>query len=93
MGQTLDQFTAGQRVKVTQQIPQVDDTWTNTIIGTVAKCERQKTGSWFAHSKDDKLWLDRLILKLDDGEIVTINMDQYTHVELVEVEKAADAID
>lgn len=84
MGQTIDQFTVGQRVKVTQQIPQVTETWTNTITGTVQKYERQKTGSWFAHAKDDKLWLDRLILKLDDGEIVTINADQYTHVEVVE---------
>ena len=91
MGQTIDQFVNGQRVKVTQQIPQVTETWTNTIIGTVQKYERQKTGSWFAHSKDDKLWLDRLILKLDDGEIVTCNLDQYTHVEVLEVEAAADA--
>lgn len=93
MGQTIDQFAVGQRVKVTQQIPQVTETWTNTIIGTVQKYERQKTGSWFAHAKDDKLWLDRLILKLDDGEIVTINVDQYTHAETVETAKAIETVD
>lgn len=84
MGQTLDQFEAGQRVTVTQQIPQVEKVWTNTITGTVQRYEQQKTGSWFAHAKDDKLWLDRLILKLDDGEIVTLNLDQYSHVELAD---------
>ena len=92
MGQTIDQFVNGQRVKVTQQIPQVTETWTNTIIGTVQKYERQKTGSWFAHSKDDKLWLDRLILKLDDGEIVTCNLDQYTHVEVLEAEAGIEVL-
>ena len=84
MGQTIDQFEAGQRVTVTQQIPQVEKVWTNTITGTVQRYEQQKTGSWFAHAKDDTLWLDRLTLKLDDGEIVTMNLDQYSHVELAD---------
>ncbi|MBX3315584.1 MAG: hypothetical protein KF902_01830 [Phycisphaeraceae bacterium] len=41
------------------------------------------TGSWFAHSKDKKLWLDRLELKKDDGEIVVVNLDRYSRVEIV----------
>ena len=40
-----------------------------------------KTGSWFAHAKDDQLWLDRLELRLDDGEITILNLDQYTVIE------------
>ena len=42
---------------------------------------QQKTGSWYAHSRDKKLWLDRLELRKDDGEIVVINLDQRTAVE------------
>jgi hypothetical protein len=34
-----------------------------------------------SHSKDGKLWLDRLVLKKDDGEMAFINLDQYTVVE------------
>ncbi|MBV1928813.1 MAG: hypothetical protein KUG81_04810 [Gammaproteobacteria bacterium] len=84
MGQTIDQFEVGQRVTVTQQIPQVVKVWTNTITGTVERYEQQKTGSAFAHAKDDTLWLDRLVLKLDDGEIVTLNLDEYSRVELAD---------
>ncbi|MBL4700748.1 MAG: hypothetical protein JKX85_05755 [Phycisphaeraceae bacterium] len=84
MGHTIDQFEVGQRVKVTQQIPQVAETWTNTVTGTVTRYEQQKTGSWYAHAKDDKLWLDRLTIKLDDGELVILNVDQYTHIQRVD---------
>ena len=54
-----------------------------TVDGTIEKFEQQKTGSWYAHSKDKKLWLDRLVLKKDDGEIVYVNLDQYSHVDVL----------
>src|SRR5438445_582421 len=74
---------AGMKVVVTQQIPQRDEVWTTTARGTVVKLEQVKTGSWFAHSKDDKLWLDRLTLRIDDGEIVELILDHYTKIEVV----------
>lgn len=89
MASTVDQFKTGQRVRITQQIPQRDRTWVTTITGEVVRSEQKKTGSWYAHAKDEKLWLDRLVVKKDDGEIVVINLDPYTHVELVAQDGAA----
>ena len=43
---------------------------------------QQTTGSWYAHSKDDKLWLDRLTLRKADGEITTLNLDEFSVVEV-----------
>jgi len=71
----------GQRVRVTQQMPLRDDTWQNVVEGEVTRYRQAKTGSWFAHAKDDQLWLDRLELRLDDGEIVILNLDQYSVIE------------
>ena len=71
----------GKRVRVTQQLAQRDRVWTNTIEGVVTQFQQAKTGSWFAHAKDDQLWLDRLELRKDDGELVTLNLDQYTVIE------------
>ena len=79
----IDAFTPGQRVTVTHQIPQRARVWTTQVTGDVVKYEQKKTGSWYAHAKDDKLWLDRLTLKKDDGEIVVVNLDEFSHVELV----------
>lgn len=84
-------FKPGQRVAVIQQIAQRDETWTNRLEAAVVRFERRKTGSWFAHSKDDKLWLDRLVLRKDDGEIVVVNLDPYTHVDILAEPPAPEA--
>lgn len=73
----------GVRVKVTQQIAARNYTWVSETTGTVLEYRQKPTGSWYAHSKDDKLWLDRLVLKLDDGEITTLNLDEYSVVDLL----------
>ncbi|MGI9012893.1 MAG: hypothetical protein ACR2GY_01430 [Phycisphaerales bacterium] len=78
-----EHYQPGTRVRVTQQVPHRDEVWTNTIEGVVMRCRQAKTGSWFAHSKDDRLWLDRLEIRLDDGELTTLNLDQYSHIERI----------
>ncbi|MDG2029679.1 MAG: hypothetical protein P8J45_01615 [Phycisphaerales bacterium] len=60
-----------------------DESWTNTIEGVVRRYRQAKTGSWFAHAKDDRLWLDRLEMERDNGEIVILNLDQFTLIESV----------
>src|SRR5256885_3940619 len=73
----------GARVDVTQQIAARNYTWTTTVRGTVIDFGQEETGSWFAHSKDDRLWLDRLTLRMDDGEITTLILDDYSRVEVI----------
>jgi len=74
-------LSPGTRVRVTQQMPQTHTVWSTTVEGTVVRWRQARTGSWFAHAKDDKLWLDRLELRRDDGELVTLNLDHYSLVE------------
>ena len=71
------------RVKVTQQIAARNYTWTSDVVGTVVEYRQKQTGSWYAHSKDDKLWLDRLLIRKDDGELTTLNLDEYSHIEIL----------
>ena len=77
-----NQLKPGARVKVTQQIAARDYTLTSEVRGTITAYEQKPTGSWFAHSKDDRLWLDRLTLRKDDGEITTLNLDAASRVEV-----------
>jgi hypothetical protein len=72
----------GAKVKVTQQIAARHYSWTTPVRGTIVSYEQRTTGSWFAHSRDDKLWLDRLVIRKDDGEISTLNLDDYSVVEI-----------
>ena len=72
----------GAQVKVVQQIAARDYSWASEIRGTIVEYQQQQTGSWFAHSKDDKLWLDRLTLRKSDGEITTLNLDEFSVVKI-----------
>jgi hypothetical protein len=76
------QLKPGASVRVTQQIAARDRTWTTDVRGIVVDFSQQQTGSWYAHSKDDKLWLDRLTLRKPDGELITLNLDEYSVVEM-----------
>jgi hypothetical protein len=77
------QLGPGVRVEVVQQIPHRDRAWSQVVSGTVVSYEQKPTGSWFAHSKDDKLWLDRLVVRKADGEMTTLNLDAYSVVKIV----------
>jgi len=87
MAQPTETYQPGQRVKIVQQIPHRSRVWTTELQGEAVKYEQAKTGSWFAHAKDDRLWLDRLHLRKVDGEVVIVNLDSYTHVETVSGEQ------
>ena len=78
MGLHTSPPSVGSRVRVTQQTPLRDRTWSTEVVGEVVRFRQAKTGSWFAHGRDDRLWLDRLELRLDDGELVVLNLDQYS---------------
>ena len=73
----------GARVRVTQQLPHRDQAWTNAVEGVIRRYQQAKTGSWFAHARDDQLWLDRLEVELDDGEVVILNLDRYSVIEQI----------
>ncbi len=84
-----NELKPGVRVKVTQQIAARDYSWQAEVRGTVVRYQQKQTGSWFAHSKNDKLWLDRLVIRKDDGEITTLNLDEYTRIEIEGVRPVA----
>jgi hypothetical protein len=72
----------GASVTVTQQIPARSHVWTSTVRGTIVAYQQRTTGSWFAHARNDKLWLDRLTIRKDDGELITLVLDAFSRVEL-----------
>lgn len=76
------QLVPGAKVKVLQQIAARDYSWNSEISGTIVEFKQEQTGSWYAHSKDDKLWLDRLTLRKPDGELTTLNLDGFSVVKI-----------
>lgn len=76
--------SVGQRVRVYQQLPRTNEVWATQVEGEVEAYGQARTGSWFAHSQHNRLWLDRLEVRKDDGELVVCNLDQYSRVEVLD---------
>jgi hypothetical protein len=89
--QLRQQLVPGARVKITQQIAARHYAWSSDVRGIVVGFEQKQTGSWFAHSKNDKLWLDRLVLRKADGEMTTLILDDYTRIEIEPATSATPA--
>jgi hypothetical protein len=73
----------GAQVKVTQQIAARERTWTIDVRGVVVSYEQKQTGSWYAHARGDRLWLDRLTIRKEDGEITTLILDEFSYIEIL----------
>jgi hypothetical protein len=73
----------GQRIRVFQEIERREGNWTHETAGTVLAVSAEPTGSWHARGKDDRLWLTRIRLRKDNGEVTTIVSDRYTRLEVL----------
>lgn len=74
-----DVLKPGARVRVQQTIFGGETLqrarWTSHVEGTIVSCEAEPTSSWYKHGKQHRVWLLRLRLKKDDGEIAALNLD------------------
>lgn len=78
-----NELKPGQRVRIYQEIDRREGVWSSDVVGTVVAVKAEKTGSWYAHGKDDKLWLNRIQLQKDSGELTSVSVDQYTRYEIL----------
>lgn len=81
--QHTETIPPGTRVQVVQTIRWRDRLWQREVVGTVVSCSRQPTGSWLAHGEDGRLWLQRLQLRKDDGEVTDLVLDENSSVILL----------
>jgi len=77
------QVQVNDRVEVTQTVERREGAWETTVCGTVVKVEEQPTGSWFANGADGKLWLGRLELRKDDGELTSLILDRRSRIKIL----------
>ena len=77
-------FPPGTPVRVRQITTRRGKPLETEVVGVVVSWEVQPTGSWYAHGKDDKLWLNRLQLRKIDGEIVWLVIDDGTYIAAIE---------
>ncbi len=81
---TKHEIKPGQRIRVFKEVDRREGNWTHELSGTVLAVNAEETGSWHARGKNDKLWLTRIRLEKENGEITTIVADQHTRLELLD---------
>lgn len=75
MPQTLPRLQPGQHLRIEQTIQRREGPWTITVEGEIIDVLDAPTGSWYAHSENDRYWLRRIRLRKNDGEITLISLD------------------
>ena len=83
MNHALTMLKPSQRVRVVQAIRTPTGVWRTQVEGIVVQSDRRPTGSWYAPGAAGRLWLQRLRLRKDDGEIVDLIMDPASSVTIL----------
>jgi len=77
---TVNSLEPGDRVEVTHGVKVGMRQWTSQTCGVVERIERRRHGLHFTRNSDDKVYSDLIVLRLDDGSLTTITVDEYTQL-------------
>jgi len=77
-------FPAGTRVRVAQQVRVADRKWVTYVTGTVESGAARPLGGMEMGSKAAYSYQPTLRLRLDDGEITSIAIDEQTQIETLD---------
>jgi len=74
----LDDLKPGDRIEVEHTVIVGQTKWPSKTLGTVVRVERRRHGLSTARNFDDKVHSDTILLKLPDGELTNVTMDEFT---------------
>jgi hypothetical protein len=76
----FDELKIGDRVEVEHVVTVGQKNWTKKTCGTVVRTERDRHGLHFQRNSDDKVFSDVILLELQDGELSSIAIDEFTTI-------------
>ena len=79
----LNRLAAGDRVQLDHEVKVGRQVWHTTTTGVVIRVERRRHGLHFRRNIDDKVFSDLIVLRLDDGSLTTVTVDEFTKVKRV----------
>lgn len=78
--EVINELKPGDRIEVLHQVKVGQQTWKTKTVGTVVRFERRRHGLHFRRNPDDKSFSDLVVLKLADGSLTTVTMDEYSQL-------------
>jgi len=79
----VNALVAGDRVEVVHEVKVGMQVWTTTTQGTVDRIERRRHGLHFRRNPDDKVFSDMIVMRLDDGSLTSVTVDEFTQLRKV----------
>ena len=79
----LNTLRPGDRIEVVHEVKVGLKVWTTRTVGTVEHVARRRHGLHFRRNLDDKVFSDEVTLRLDDGSVSTLAIDEFTDVSRV----------
>ena len=76
----VNQLQPGDRIEVDHEVKVGQQRWRSKTVGTVERIERRRHGLHFRRNVDDKVYSDLIIMKLADGSLTTVTLDEYTQL-------------
>ena len=76
----VNSLREGDRVEITHEVKVGLKVWSTTTIGTVERVERRRQGLHFRRNMDDKAFCDLVVLRLPDGSLKTVTMDEFSRL-------------
>ena len=76
----LNTLQPGDRIEVMHQVKVGLKVWHTRTSGTVEQVERRRHGLHFRRHHDDKVFSDEVKLRLDDGSLTTLSIDEFSEV-------------
>jgi len=83
-GRIESNFPVGTPVRIVRTVLQRDESYESEAVGLVEGWMDEPTGSWYAHGKNDRYWLQRLKLRKADGELTVLVIDDATRIAKIE---------
>ncbi len=74
----INDLQPGDRVEVTHIVKVGLKSWETKTVGTVERFERRRHGLHYRRNLDDKVFSDLIVLRLADGSLTTVTLDEYS---------------
>jgi hypothetical protein len=76
----LNALRPGDRIEVVHEVKVGLKVWTTRTVGTVEHVARRRHGLHFRRNLDDKVFSDEVTLRLDDGSVSSLSIDEFTEI-------------
>lgn len=74
----FDRLNPGDSVEIEHLVTVGPKQWTTITKGDVVRTERRRHGLHYRRNVDDKVFSDLVVLRLADGEVTTVTLDEFT---------------